>query len=382
MSESVWAQAMASLAAGGDRLAAIMRERGGEADAADVYATMLGVLSDGYLSQIGVQPEHPVFVPCTGYFQRLGTPNPDTMYRAAPVDDQGIYRIVGNRGTAGDVTLMAFSAAMRSWPAVNVAQFCDTDGSFDLIVSAERPDGHTGHWMKLEEGSATLWLRSVSDRWDVEDDPWIGITRLDGGSRRRMSAEWLEKRLIPLAKRVEGATEYGIKHVGELIDQGFVNSLKLIDYSTSGAMPLQSYHEGVFELADDEVLLVEARMPAECHYFSWSLCDAMFVTLDWTNAFASINSGQAARDADGVLRVVVSAQDPGIANWLQTTGHVMGVVQARTVGSATMTEMTAEVVPLSELPDRLPVGLRTVTADERRKALQERQIAAQRRRLW
>ena len=381
-SPTLWADVMASLGAAGDRLAALMRARGDDDDVADVYATMLGITMDVYLGQIAIQAEHPVFAPCTGYFQRLGTPNPDTIYRRAPIDTAGIYRIVGERGTARDVTLMAFSEAMRGWPAVDVTPFCDGSGAFDLIASATRPEGHTGHWLELEPGMAALWLRVVSDRWDVDVDSWIAITRLDHGPRERMTAEWLGKRLASLATRVERATEYGIRHVGELIDAGFVNRFKLIDYAATGAMPLQSYQEGVFRLADDEALLIEARLPPGCSYFSWALTDAMFVTLDWTNAHTSINSGQAAPDADGVLRLVVSRHDPGTPNWLETTGHRLGVVQARTTGSADAPEIMAERLPFSAIRQRPEFAGSRITPAQRTERLRHRQLYAQRRRLW
>ena len=147
-----------------------------------------------------------------------------------------------------------------------------------------------------------LWLRATSDRWDEDVDPSIAITRLDGHPRTQMSADWLAARLRGLATRAERTVEYGIRHFNELVDAGYVNKVKLIDYGALGGMPLQSYQEGAFELAADQALLVEARMPAESTYFSWSLTDSLFVTLDWTNAHTSINSGQAELDADGVLR--------------------------------------------------------------------------------
>src|ERR1700755_1629166 len=104
-------------------------------------------------------------------------------------------------------------------------------------------------------------------------------------------------------------------HVDELIDQGFVNRMKTVDYGASGAMPLQHYHEGVFQLADDEALLVEAHLPDGADYYARPLTDRMRVTLDWRHEQPSVNRSQGVVDADGVLRVVVSATDPGIANW-------------------------------------------------------------------
>ena len=380
---SPWAGAMQQLAAAGDRLAQRLQARGDEAAVSELPATLLGILMNVYLNDIAVQAQHPVFAPCTGYFQRLGTPNPDTVYRSAPIDEDGVYRIVGNRGTAREVTLMAFSAQMRSWPARDIRDFLvGDDGAFDLVASREPPAGHEGHWLRIEPGTATLWLRSVADDWSGQDDPWIAITRLDGHPREATSSTWIEQRLATLAARVERTTAYGIDHIDQLVTEGFVNRMKLIDYGSAGAMPLQSYHEGVFELGDDEALCIAARMPGDANYFSWSLTDALFVTLDWTNAFTSLNSSIASVDEDGWLRAVLSRRDPGIANWLQTGGHRRGVLQCRTTGSNEPTEISVIRMPLGAVDDWLPAGTARVDAANRQCNLQERQLASQRRRLW
>ena len=55
-----------------DRLTARVRERGDADGTGDLYLTMLGAVMDSYLNQLSVDMAHPVFLPCTGYFQHLG----------------------------------------------------------------------------------------------------------------------------------------------------------------------------------------------------------------------------------------------------------------------------------------------------------------------
>ena len=256
-----------------------------------------------------------------------------------------------------------------------------------MLVSRERPDGYDGDWWALEPGTASLWIRSVSDRWGEERDPRIAITRVDAPARGRPSGDATGKQLAALGIMVERIVEYGMRHVDELIEQGFVNAMKTVDYGASGAMPLQHYHEGVFELADGEGLLVEARLPEGADYFSWSLTDRMLVTLDWTHAQTSLNRSQAVVerdgvDADRVLRVVVSATDPGIANWMDTTGYRTGVVQCREIGSVEVPELTARVVSLATLDEHLPSDTARVTPEERSAALLARRTGFQLRSLW
>jgi hypothetical protein len=373
---------MAQLGTAGDRLAAAMRERGEDVDP-DVYVLMLGALMDTYLNRVSGEVDHPTFVPCCGYYQHLGSPNPDTVYRRAPIDGSGTYRLTGERGTAWQVTIMPFTEMMQGFTPLDLSEVArGPDGRFDVLVSPERPVGYDGDWWALEPGTASLWIRSVSDRWGEERDPRIAITRVDAPARARTSGAATRKQLAALGSVVERIVEYGVRHVDELIDQGFVNALKTVDYGASGAMPLQHYHEGVFRLADDDALVVEARLPEGVDYFSWSLTDRMLVTLDWTHAQTSLNRSQAAVDADGVLRVVVSPSDPGVANWMDTTGYRSGVVQCREIGSVEAPELTARVVPLAELAEHLPSDTRRFTPEERAAALLARRIGFQLRSLW
>jgi hypothetical protein len=377
---------MAQIGAAGDRLVAAMHERAEQGDPdvdADVYVSLLGALMDTYLNRVSGEADHPTFVPCCGYYQHLGSPNPDTVYRRAPVDDTAAYRLTGERGTAWQVTIMPFTEMMRGFTPFDLSDVASgSKGEFDVLVSPERPAGYDGDWWPLEPGTASLWIRSVSDQWGIERDPRIAITRVDAPARPRPSGDATRKQLAAFGFMVERIVEYGMKHVDELIDEGFVNQLKTVDYGNSGAMPLQHYHEGVFQLADDEGLVVEARLPQGADYFSWSLTDRMLVTLDWTHAQTSLNRSQAAVDADGVLRVVVSATDPGVANWMDTTGYRTGVVQCREIGSVEVPELTARVVPLASLRDHLPPDTVLVTPEERADALVSRRTGFQLRSLW
>jgi len=373
---------MARIGAAGDRLAAAMRERGEEVDT-DVYVALLGSLMDTYLNRVSSETHHSTFVPCCGYFQHLGSPNPDTVYRRAPVSDGAVYRLTGERGDAWQVTIMPFTEMMVGLSPFDLSDVArGPEGRFDVLVSQERPAGYEGDWWLLEPGTASLWLRSVSDRWGEERDPRIAITRIDEPARTRPSSEAIRRQLGALAFMVERTIEYGVTHVDELIDQGFVNRCKTIDYGNSGAMLLQHYHEVVFQLADDAALLLETRLPVGADYLSWSLTDRLFVTLDWTHAQTSLNRSQATVDPDGVLRVVVSSTDPGVRNWMDTTGYRTGVVQCREIGSVEVPELTARVVPLASLREFLPADTVFVTPEERAEAFLERRTGFQLCSLW
>jgi hypothetical protein len=309
------------------------------------------------------------------------------VYRRAPIDGAGTYRLTGEVGTARQVTIMPFAApsasGLASFPPFDLADLTTgADGRFDVLLGEERPADHTGDWWPLDSSMASLWLRTVSDDWGNDREPRVAIRRVDGPRRRpRPAPTPIEAKLAALGAIVEHTIGYGVRHTDELIADGFVNQLKLVDYGPNGGMPLQWYHEGVFELDDGEGLLLEATMPPGCDYFSFSLTDRMFVTLDWVHAPTTLNRTQAGLDDDGMLRAVVSHDDPGIRNWMDTTGYARGVVQCRWIGSVDPPSITTRVVALDALVDELPHAAR-VTAEQRERDLDARRVGAQLRSLW
>ena len=54
-----------------------------------------------------------------------------------------------------------------------------------------------------------------------------------------------------------------------------------------------------------------------------------YVSLDYINHQTSLTADQARTDPDGMIRFVISERDPGVANWLERTGHRRGYVQIR-----------------------------------------------------
>jgi hypothetical protein len=83
-----------------------------------------------------------------------------------------------------------------------------------------------------------------------------------------------------------------------------------------------------------------------------------YISLDYINHQTSLTADQARIDPDGRMRFVISERDPGVANWLERTGHSRGYVQlrwqrlARDLAPDDGPEVS--VVPFSELPRRLP----------------------------
>src|SRR5258708_14357375 len=93
----------------------------------------------------------------------------------------------------------------------------------------------------------------------------------------------LEQRL----RRLPGATAFMamlfVDHVEALRQQGYINKLKVLDVSQMGGLTGQFYYEGAYDLQDDEALIVESTIPANCLYRSVVLTNEIYETTDWYN---------------------------------------------------------------------------------------------------
>ena len=107
--------------------------------------------------------------------------------------------------------------------------------------------------------------------------------------------------------------------------------------------------------------------------------DVWYQSLDWVNRQSSLNGQQAVVDDDGVFRAVVSHRDPGIANWLDTTGATQGCITYRWNQATNFPVPTLELVPFDEVTDHLPADTSRVTSEERSDLLRRRRRGALRR---
>lgn len=343
------------------------------------------------LEAISSDVDNPVFLPSLNQTLNVYQPNSDTLYKQAPIDPAGSYRLRGTRGSLRLFKIGQLSASGSSGTGVvkplsyfdfNTAPV-DGEGKYDVLLSPTRPADYTGAWWKLEPQAHELVVRQVAADWGRERDPTIAIERLDKPSTRpRESAASLRKRLDELAERTAQTALYLVAMAGDLRAEGYVNKLKVLDLSTMGALFGQFYYQGAYALNDDEALVLEAKVPAKCGYYSTILVNDLFETIDWVNNQASLNDTQSRVDKDGVLRIVISARDPGVPNWLDTAGHRTGVVQGRWTDCSEQPIPSLRKVKLADVRKALPKETPLVTPEERDRTLRDRRAAFLQRTLW
>lgn len=355
---------------------------------------ILQAMAREVLEALGADVAHPVFLPSLGAVINIFQPNADTIYLNANVSDQGVYRLRGVAGTVRIAKMAQFRAlgsevqfdeGPSSLQALAYSDFndlkVDAQGRFDVLLSPERPRGHEGDWWQLRPGTGFLMIRQMASDWEHERDWRVAIERLDTPVQRsRMSAEELEARLAGLAKRIGDVALSLVTHVEDLRRAGHINSLNIMH--TPGSLEGQFYYEGAYEITAEEALIIEARVPEDCAYWSTILTNDIYQTIDWINNQSSLNDTQARVDADGLVRFVLSMQDPGVPNWLDPAGHATGAVQGRWTDCSSTPIPRVTKVQLAELRSALPADTPTVTPAQREATIRERRLHFQLRPVW
>jgi hypothetical protein len=352
---------------------------------------LLEALAARTIEAISADGNHPVFLPSLNVTLNVYQPNADTTYRSAVITPGGTYRLRGEAGSLRILKLGQFGPTPDK-ASTGISAFAyndfnalqhDAAGRFDVILSPTRPAGYAGDWWQLAPTASSLLLRQVDLDWANERDPRISIERLDKpAERRRPDAAELEHRLRGLATSVGNTAFFLVDHVETLRRQGYVNRLKEFDVSHLGGLVGQFYYEGGYELSPDEALIVEAKVPDRCSYWSLILTNEIYETTDWYNNQSSLNGAQARVDHDGILRVVVSAKDPGVPNWLDTAGYASGAIQGRWTECSANPIPAVRKVPFRDVRASLPADTSSVTPAQREQALRDRRSQVQQRPLW
>jgi hypothetical protein len=344
------------------------------------------------LQTLSADGDHPFFLPQLNMLLFAGQPNPDTFYRFTEITSGGIYRIRGKRGSLRIATIGEMSprilvdgtdqsTPIKAYHDINSLNV-DADNRFDVILSPERPAGYTGDWWQLQPTTTRLLLRMVNSDWEKEQDPTISIERVDAPAPRpRPSAAEMENRLRALPREIKFLATLFVDKVEQLRRDGYNNKLCVFDVSGMGGLKGQFYYEGAYELGDDEALVIEAKAP-NCLYRSIMLTNETYDTIDWYNNHSCLNGSQSQPDADGMLRYVVSARDPGVPNWLDTAGHPRGLIQGRWMNADAQPLPAVKKVLFSDVRKMLPPDTPVVTAQERNRMVRDRRAALQQRSLW
>lgn len=384
-----WADYLAEME-GAAELFGLLRDPDDQALRQEALRLFFLALSSGYFTAFA-DPDLPDFVPAVNTVLNASMTNPDFVYSSASIDGSGTYRISGERGDGLFVLLDMVAGGLGVMDKLGPS--CGTididgleigaDGRFELVLSAERPQGWTGNWRRLDPSASTLTLRQASYDWGEGRDGRFAIERLDRpiAPRRRDPAEVAE-RLMALARYPKRYAALWINVIKDQAQKGLWNRFEHDDWAGRGGISGQHYYQGLFRIEPGHALILETELPERVRYWNVQLGDLVWNTIDWMNRQSSLNGGQAEIDGDGRFRVVIALEDPGVPNWLDPGGWREGAIMLRWTEASSGPEPSLRQVPLGELRKHLPADTPTISKDERDRRLRKRRTGVQLRRRW
>lgn len=390
--QAQWSAFIDTLAAGGAEVYRVSTPGRSVEEQSQVTQALIWALIAELQSLASIDRDHPRWLTLLNHEMRRFNSNADNSYEIAYIRGSGTYRIFGKRGTTklmylqvgagtlgvGDLTRHKMLGDLN----VDDCEIAD-DGTFEVILSPQRPAGYTGAWMQLDptRDDSFVWVRRVSYDWLNEVDGQLSIMRLDQPiAKQELTAQELAENLVFTAESVRDDVLAMLRVMNEQIEGVEVNKFADVSGSFGSAgISGQAYTHGVIKVTDDEAWIAECAIPDGCTYWSVQLMDYAYSALNGMYAQTSINGHMAIADPDGLVRIVVSARDTGAANWLDTLGLERVQIRFRWFASSAPS-ITSRVVRLEELDEALPAYTARVTADERQEALRKRVIGQQWRR--
>jgi hypothetical protein len=358
---------------------------------ADIYRQIMMQLSYSYFAFFHATPEHPDWAPLWNPVFTM-QPNPDDIYLYCPISSDYRYRISGNRGSVFMATFTTqLSLSGMPWENDLDGSFYNdietdvlevaSDGSFELLLSVERPEGHTGNWLKIAPGARVLMTRYRSYDWENEVDPRMSIECLNAvGPKKRLSPDEILERIDHMARMPVRCQQLFYAMQNGIRDNVGINVFEPI--KLGGSFTRQVYLPAVFEFSEGEALIVETEMPQQVRYWNFQLNDPYFNAVEYVYRLSSTNGHFAKLSSDGKFRAVISLEDPGVPNWFDPAGFTEGTIYGRWYDADSCPTPTLKRVKLAELREHLPEDTPTVTTAERAEELRRRVRSAQRRRRW
>jgi hypothetical protein len=317
--------------------------------------------------------DHPFLHTGTGPFTKMGLDNPDTMYFGTRVQANHEYVVTGRRGTTTDVS---FQLLGGEYTDDNVP---DSETAFDDRKLDIASDG-TFEWRFTPTGPAQLVIREVYNDWSAQRGSFA-IARTDtvGTAPPPLTSELIEKRYAVAGKQLIQRVKTWLQFPQWFYMNIPVNTM-VAPRLTPGGLATQYSSAGHFDLAPDQALIITLPV-TDAPYLGFQLGSLWYISLDYINHQTSLNATQAQADPDGKIRIVVSDQNPGVTNWVETLDHRKGFLQFRWQRvSRELTEAdgpTVELVGIDEVAAALPYYESNKISDDdwrARIALRQKQI--------
>ena len=277
------------------------------------------------------------------------------------------------------------------------------DGYFEIVLAAEKPNHYNGNFIstfvrkpvadELVEFTANyLICRQLFGDWSKEYPLELHIEKIDGDALESpvLTPQDAANKMRKLGRLVNNQmrywNEFYVKLLNPYGDQSGSrrtfqkrNDLNppMFTQADTGGQSTNSYSSGIYDLNESEALIIEDHIPQDEPpvYSGFNLSNYWGESYDYEHAVSSLNDFQARADSDGVVRYVIAHRDPGVANWLDTTGHAQGYMSRRWTyhqPPSQLPKVKVTKIKLVNLMQHLPADTRCISPDQRDEQIRQR----------
>ena len=301
-------------------------------------------------------PQFPIFRRMVHETVKMGADNPDNHYLNAQIDGNYEYIIKGKRNTIHYFGIFSQNGNYGTTGGLSPCGVLEDEnlqlepaGSFEIMLSQEKKGRN---WLKIEPNTSLLMVRQTYFDRETEIPVELDIRMVDGGSApQNLTATRVAEGLKTAGLFVGGATVLFSRWAKGF--QKHTNELPLFDPAVSNAAGGDAritYYHSHWKLQEDEAMVITTKIPP-CDSWNFQLNNYWMESLDYRYFDICINKSSAVTEQDGSVKVIVSHQDPGHPNWIQTAGHTEGTMCWRWYRPETtnLPQPQTQVVTIAEL---------------------------------
>ncbi len=284
--------------------------------------------------------EHPRLTPMVGPMVQYEGTTSDAIYLHAFIDGRATHRIRGRRGEAPLIEFGTYTGKMGLHdPSHLIASITeedlevDADGYVEVVLS---PEEHPGNWIETSAETRYVMVRQYAADWHDRGPGLFELTRDDAPSVTspvefetvRAGLERTVAFAIDNPRIWAGISDYW----ADFAVNRFVAQVDA-DARTDIAPPSGHHFScGYLDLPKDHALVVSFT-PGDAAFWSLGLASYWYETIGYGRRESHLNSGTAAVDPDGRVRVVITRApappETTIPNWLDPKGHRFGTMVFR-----------------------------------------------------
>lgn len=303
---------------------------------------------------VEADPDRPSFFDMCSENRMVGGPNPDGNYYLAMIRGDRRYRITGTRGTSAYLGLQILAGAGIT-PRRMAGYVSDSDlvlgsGEFALVLSADEPSDLAGaQWVQIPDDASSVVVREYIGDRASEELAALRIEALDPGPLTTLTDDVLADQFTAMAwSLMKLATLHRTIKPELLQSPNTLLTAQAADLGEADTTPDNLYMMGTFRLEPGQALVLDIA-PPDTRYWNVTLESIWHECLEPRRRHSSVTNRGVQPDADGRVRIAISAQDFGFGHWLDTGGRHRGFVVLRWLDNPSPPEVT---VSLREAQER------------------------------